>query len=338
MVTETIQEESVELIDIQPVPATNVEENNVATAEEVTLSLPEPASDDLAPVVIALEEVELSPDNVVQSDDIPPVSSEYPELFLALSEVLTVPVDQVSTVLCSAYAALVLLLVLLVASYSSPQSKSSQKINSKPQTALGSVLFHSDAPSSSSPSSLRVVVHHYDPAASSKASACDLLSSVDDQAESECGSVAAQWPQPGEASSSDIIDEPSSGSVVVQDTEVQAEDPLLTILQDYLHASGKTMSKEESDDVEGSLPTILQELVAENLQLRSQGEKIHQNLVVEQQRNSNVTDNSMRLASQLGQVSEQLQRTQSRLAAKEEHQRWMQGNHLPTYTLNIWKY
>lgn len=337
MVKETVQEESVELFDIQTVPDTNVEENNVVTAEEVTLSLPEPASNDLAPEVINLEVVEQSPDSAVQSEDvIPPVSSEYPELFLALSEVLTVPVDQVSTVLCSAYAALVLLLVLCVASYSSPQSKSSQKVNSKPQTALGSVLFHSDAPSSSSPSSLKVVVHHYDPAASSKISACDLISSVDDQAESECGSGAAQWPQPGEASSSDII-EPSSGSVVVQDTEVQAEDPLLTILQDYLHASGKTVSKEEGD-VEGSLPTILQELVAENLQLRSQGEKIHQKLVEEQQRNSNVTDNSMRLASQLGQVSEQLQRTQSRLAAKEEHQRWMQGNHLPTYTLNIWNH
>ena len=287
--------------------------------------------------MITPEEEEQSFDSAVQSDIISASVSEYPELFLVLSEILTVPVDQVSSVLCSVYATLVLLLVLWTASYSSLPLKNSKKVDSPPLTALGSVLFHSDAPSSSShTSSLRVAVHHYDPAASSsKAFACDLLSSVDDQTESECGSGAAQWPQQGEASSSDSI-EPSSGSVVLQETEVQAEDPLLTILQEYLHTAGKAITK-GGDDCEGaaaqSVPTILQELVAENLQLRSQGEKTRESLIQEQQRNSNVTDNSMRLASQLGQVSEQLQRTQSRLAAKEEHQRWMQGSYYITIPL-----
>ena len=295
--------------------------------------------------VISQEEEKPSLENAPESDEAPTVP-DIAELFLVLSSILDIPADQVSTVLCSVYAFVVLLLVLWVGAFSPPAAaaESSKKTSaSAPLTSLGSMLFHSGASSVSTsalPSSAKVVVHHYDPAAASRAAAGDLLlSSVDDQTESDCIG-AAQWPQPGESSSSESL-APSSGSVVVEETEVQAEDPLLSIMHEYLRVSGKTTIHSNSEgDCEGegdTLQTVLRELVAENLQMRAEAEKMQNSISLEQQRYSKLTDSSMRLASQLGQVSEQLQRTQSRLAAKEEHQRWMQGNHhRACSSLSLW--
>ena len=298
--------------------------------------------------MISQEEEKPSLENAPESDEAPTVP-DIAELFLILSTILDIPADQVSTVLCSVYAFVVLLLVLWVGAFSPPAAESSKKTSaSAPLTSLGSMLFHSGTSSGSTsalPSSAKVVVHHYDPAAASRAAAGDLLlSSVDDQTESDCIG-AAQWPQPGESSSSESL-APSFGSVVVEETEVQAEDPLLSIMHEYLRISGKTTIHSDSEgDCEGegegegdTLQTVLRELVAENLQMRAEAEKMQNSISLEQQRYSKLTDSSMRLASQLGQVSEQLQRTQSRLAAKEEHQRWMQGNHhhIACSSLSLW--
>ena len=79
------------------------------------------------------------------------------------------------------------------------------------------------------------------------------------------------------------------------------------------------------------IPEIVAEIVSDCITLRKRTDAqestiaaLQRSIYSEQQRRESVTDCSLRLASQLGQQADLLEKCQSRLAAKEERQRWLQ--------------